>query len=254
MAYEIDSFVQKFKNLWHAGRNASLCIKSVAGKAQVDLSVELGEAPRPPAHHFRSRNGPARQRRRERRAASREEIEVGTENTSGPPAAVEADPSVHDSSEQQCGDDAEKATAEEVVKLGKEISAAEAASESCDFSCDKCDNNFRSVRALRIHEGRLHKANTGSRIPQLDGEYETLEECISYTFVSEYAVEDIKYTLEEIFPADVKTELVSRVRTLEPRSADHLCTIKIKLPAPQYFLWPEMNRIQEEVITDLTKI
>ena len=70
---------------------------------------------------------------------------------------------------------------------------------------------------------------------------ETSKECVSYTFLSEYAVEDIKYTLEEIFPADVKTW-----------SADHICTIKF--PAIQYFVWPGMDRTQDEVITDLTKI
>ena len=70
---EIDSFVVKFKNLWHSGRNATLTIKSKAGKAEVTLQAELGDAPHPPAqlpnHHRVSRNGPARQRRRQRRAA-----------------------------------------------------------------------------------------------------------------------------------------------------------------------------------------
>ena len=100
----------------------------------------------------------------------------------------------------------------------------------------------------------MHKATTGSPIPQLDGGFEILEEFVNYTFVSEYATEDILYTLEEILPTDVETNLVSHVRTMEPRSADHLCTIRIKLPAPQYFQWPDMNRIQKEVIKDLTKI
>ena len=77
MAHETHGFVQKFKNLWQAGRNASLTNKSSAGKAQVELSVELGEATPVAAHgshqkmHNLSRNGPARQRRREKRAAER---------------------------------------------------------------------------------------------------------------------------------------------------------------------------------------
>ena len=166
MAYEIDSFVQKFKNLWHAGRNASLCIKSVGGKAHVDLSVELGEASRTAAHHFRSRNGPARQRRRDRRAAAREEV---AEDTPSGSTAVEADPNVNNSVEDAAEEDAtdedaaeeaiaekataEKAIAEEEVDIGKEITAAEAASDSCEFSCDLCDNKFKSARGLRTHEG-----------------------------------------------------------------------------------------------------
>ena len=133
------------------------------------------------------------------------------------------------------------------------MTAAEAASEA-DHSCDICGNKFRSVRALRTHRGRMHKAATGSPIPQLDGGCETEDDCVNYTFVSKYATEDIMYTLEEIFPSDVETKLVSRVRTTEPKSADHLCTIRIQLAAPQYFVWPGMNRTQEDVIKDLTRI
>ena len=74
---EIDSFVLKFKNLWRAGRNASLTIKANAGKAHVNLSVELDHhADRDHPQHVKllqgSRNGPARQRRRLKRAAARE--------------------------------------------------------------------------------------------------------------------------------------------------------------------------------------
>ena len=65
---ELDSFILKFKNLWQAGRNAKLSLKSVDGKAEAHLSVELGDAPA----IQRSRNGPSWQRRWERRAAARE--------------------------------------------------------------------------------------------------------------------------------------------------------------------------------------
>ena len=71
---EIDSFIVKFKNILFSGRNATLTIKSEAGKAQVNLSVELGDVFPPPFqnHHHGSRNGPARQRRRLRRATAHE--------------------------------------------------------------------------------------------------------------------------------------------------------------------------------------
>ena len=47
-------------------------INSDAGKAKVTLSVELGDAHHLPAHsHQRTRNGPARQRRRLRRELAR---------------------------------------------------------------------------------------------------------------------------------------------------------------------------------------
>ena len=41
---EIDSFIVKFQSLLLSGRNATLEIKSNAGKAEVTLHVELGDA------------------------------------------------------------------------------------------------------------------------------------------------------------------------------------------------------------------
>ena len=71
-SYEIDSFVRKFKALCQAGRSASLNLSSNAGKASLNLRVDLGalhDGPHHPPNH--SRNGPSRQRRREKRAAAR---------------------------------------------------------------------------------------------------------------------------------------------------------------------------------------
>ena len=69
---EIDSFVRKFKTLCQLGRSANLTLSSNAGKASLHLRVDLGvlsqESPPPPKQ---TRNGPARLRRREKRAAAR---------------------------------------------------------------------------------------------------------------------------------------------------------------------------------------
>ena len=62
---EIGSFISKFMGLLRSGKNASLNIKSEAGKAYINLSVEV-----PSLLNRKPRNGPARQRRRERRAAA----------------------------------------------------------------------------------------------------------------------------------------------------------------------------------------
>ena len=72
---EFDSFICKFKNLLKAGRSTSLRMTSSAGKAEVHLSVELDDAPLVTLLHPRSRNGPARKRRREKRAAVCEAVE-----------------------------------------------------------------------------------------------------------------------------------------------------------------------------------
>ena len=73
---ELDSFIAKFKGLWKLGLDANLELNSHAGLAWVGLRVRLGHAPLQPPFHFppspqKSRNGPARQRRREKRAAER---------------------------------------------------------------------------------------------------------------------------------------------------------------------------------------
>ena len=70
---EIESFISKFKTIANAGINASLMIKTEAGKATVTLTAEVDVAPT-----FASpvpRGGPARQRRRLRRAAARASAE-----------------------------------------------------------------------------------------------------------------------------------------------------------------------------------
>ena len=72
---EIDSFVRKFKTLCEAGRCASLTVSSNAGKAVMNLRVDigvLGQQDHHPHHPSQRRNGPSQQRRRERRAAARQ--------------------------------------------------------------------------------------------------------------------------------------------------------------------------------------
>ena len=72
---EINSFVRKFKALCQLGRSAKLTLSSNAGKATLHLQVDLGVLSQepPPLHPppKEARNGPARLRRREKRAAAR---------------------------------------------------------------------------------------------------------------------------------------------------------------------------------------
>ena len=78
---ELDSFILKFKHLWHSGVNAHLDVRTHAGNAWVSLHVQLGHAPGPLHHQLyptsapssRSKNSPSRQRRRARREAARKE-------------------------------------------------------------------------------------------------------------------------------------------------------------------------------------
>jgi hypothetical protein len=65
---EIISFITKFMGLLHSGKSANLNIKCEAGKAFINLYVEVQEEP----SVRKPRNGAARQHQREQRAAARE--------------------------------------------------------------------------------------------------------------------------------------------------------------------------------------
>ena len=70
---EIDSFVRKFKHLWHSGVDAHLDVHTHAGQAWVGLHVQLGQAPGHLHPHVRKNTSPAKLRRRQRREAARAE-------------------------------------------------------------------------------------------------------------------------------------------------------------------------------------
>ena len=77
----LDSFFIKFKNLLKAEKDATLSLKSEAGRAFVSLSLDLGhvlseQGQVPPG----PRNGPARIRRHEKRAAAREKLAADEAN------------------------------------------------------------------------------------------------------------------------------------------------------------------------------
>ena len=70
-----------------------------------------------------------------------------------------------------------------------------------------------------------------SPILQVDGGQAVDDETLKYTFVSDYHEDDIKYTLEEIFPdnhANLET-----LKQCKPRSADYLVSVYVKLSSGQ---------------------
>ena len=85
---EIDSFVFKFRHLCRSGRNATLTLRSSAGKASIDLHVDLGDQQHIPVQQRQhSRDGPARQRRRLKRAAARRDAAEQAANGLSPEEA-----------------------------------------------------------------------------------------------------------------------------------------------------------------------
>ena len=99
---QIHSFAGKFINLWQSGFDANLHLETVAGKARVTLQSELGEAPTPLRDDQTLQvPGPARLRRRQRRAevrqADAENVETQvTEQVDQENDAVEAEEVIDD--------------------------------------------------------------------------------------------------------------------------------------------------------------
>ena len=88
-----------------------------------------------------------------------------------------------------------------------------------------------------------------SPILQVDGNMED-DQTVQFSFTSNYAEEDIKYTLDEIFPN--KNCSLESYEPCKPRSAEHFCTVKVK-DAERKFTWPSLDSIQKDVIRDLKK-
>ena len=138
--------------------------------------------------------------------------------------------------------------AEEVNEAAAEVATKESDDVKAEYSCELCDFKVKSLRAFRTHTAKKH-----ANIPQVDGVVdESLEVANTFTFVSEYHEEDILYTVEEVIPKEVKAHLTSRVKIGGLRSADHLCTLLVKLPPDRKtFSWPKMTPSQALVLKNL---
>ena len=91
-----------------------------------------------------------------------------------------------------------------------------------------------------------------SHILQVDGEQAVDEAQIKYTFVSDYHEDDIQYTFDEIFP-DNKIK-IETLKQCQPRSAEYIFSVEVKLSYSQKSTWPEMNSDQSKVFKELKKI
>ena len=117
--------------------------------------------------------------------------------------------------------------------------------------------NNTSKPVLEMNEMTETEKCLDSPIPQLDRDMNKLdvnENKVIYSFKSEYAEEDIEYTLEEIFQDTVVTSsaIVSREK-VKPRSAECKYTIELILDPQKRtsFSWPRMNSLQQDVIQKL---
>ena len=202
---EIDSFVTKFKHLWHAGYQASLKIKSEHGQAFVILETSLGYAPPPPPPYLhngqflrRNHRSPSYQRRQEKRQVLADAA-AGNSAAQLPPQTEVPTPNV-----EQCKTDIVAKEATDDVILAEEafdntvaeeaidaIVAGEAteivadeettekimqenqskkpeAEQASEFKCFICEFTSKWENGLSVHMAKKH-----SRIEQLDGHVET---------------------------------------------------------------------------------
>ena len=152
---ELDSFVQKFHQLWKAGVTAHLDLDAHAGTAWVGLRVQLGQVPGPVHHQDHQphpqRRGPAYQRRQERHQAARAATEVtATEISASDDLPATKASNASDTEEDDKNDKSEDNVSAEQVKE--------------KFSCDFCDFKSNWENGLSVHISRKHKD-----IEQLDG-------------------------------------------------------------------------------------
>ena len=167
---EIDSFIVKFKNLWHAGLKASLSIEAEQGQAHVTLKAGLGHIP-PPFHPHdgqvhRQYRGPSYQRRQEKRQAARSAAAVITSLEADQELPVQQVPDSKDSEKDDLA--AEKAP-EALAESIKNLVEAEKVSES--YECQLCDFKSNWQTGLNIHITKKHGI-----IEQLDGNAVEIDE------------------------------------------------------------------------------
>lgn len=243
---EIDSFVFKFKNLLHLEKDATLTLKSEAGKASVTLSVELG--------HVLSdsllrnpRNGPARQRRRERRAAARDaEKESSKQEVVKKVDTVEKDTLTEEVEDQT--------TTANVHETEKESNDAEKVVDHPTAGATSNAATNRLIMKLDKKETLPVVMGPPSPIVQLDGQGE--EEVIKYSFESTYHEDDINECLSEIFNEhEINFALESRVK-VAPLSNREIFVIRLK-PTDAFkksVSWPHMEKDQADVFENVKRL
>ena len=165
---ELDSFIQKFHQLWRAGQTAHLDVDTHAGQAWVGLRVQLGPVPGPAHQHVsppQRRRSPAYQRRQERRrrsACDRSEAMAPTT------AIVVVDqPSSDESVAKPDELEADEAPTVQVEANTESTSAAKADT----FDCELCEFKSNWKNGLSIHMSRKH-----DKIEQLDGASDALND------------------------------------------------------------------------------
>ena len=138
---ELDSFVQKFHQLWRAGVTAYLDIDTHAGNSLVGLRVQLGHVP-DPVHQFAGHHRePAYQHRH-----------VSCQEARAAEAAADTSPTSADlrSSDALPADEASNTSNTEQVDNTEKLKEKDS-SEQANFPCNICDFERNWANGLNVH-------------------------------------------------------------------------------------------------------
>ena len=180
---ELDSFVQKFNQLWKAGFTAHLDLDTHAGNAWVGLRVQLGPVPvgpvphpyyPPPSRH----RGPSYHRRLEKRRAARSHAsppssiptaevrddEQSNGNVEAGKATINQEDEIEDSIEKVENVASPSKHSKEHDGHDHDQADAEKANMPEYYDCPICDFRSSWNNGLRIHMNKVH-----TKLEQIDG-------------------------------------------------------------------------------------
>ena len=176
--HEIHSFVNKFLNLCHSGKNADLTLKCKNGKTVINLQLDLDSCPPdayphtpPPSHPAKARPpyarpSPSRMRRTARRARARndsaENVAVihSTSPTEAEKSAIEnvdasilliTDAAVKNTIKETIHQNDEKSQPEDQATAEKDVCEVDPREFDADLVCNFCDQVFRNEVVLQEH-------------------------------------------------------------------------------------------------------
>ena len=131
-----------------------ISLETKAGQAWATIKVALG------SHPVQQKLETSKERRLRRRASDRAAAEEAASARNLPPFAAEEAISTENNTTDSIAKDTTTVEETEVVEV--EQVAEEA---TLEHSCDLCAKTFGTLRGLKAHKGRQHKAS----IPQIDG-------------------------------------------------------------------------------------
>ena len=177
-ATELDSFICKFNQLWHAGLTAHLDLDTHAGSTWVGLHVQFGHVAlgpshqhqQPDQHHSSHKVGLSRQRRRARRSAAREKMSTTAAAGKAVEGSVVECVETKENTEETDFTEKVKTSANEIENIDeklehdtKEVDLDDAGNATNKkFECPFV--TLRAPGGLKAHMDEIH-----SNIEQLDG-------------------------------------------------------------------------------------